>query len=438
MKFNFLILTFACVICLSSCSEQKTHEIPVRAKIGYGPFSKSFAGLSFYDFDDEHNPWRAMYLNPTGIPDDWTGIEIGDIDINIYQAVYYNYHEGLIEKEFYEEMLRAWNWSPDSTELSKEPLRSKVAYVYGKDASGEMKIIVDANNNLDFSDDESFSPYAVASFADIDSLVIEENSVIVSYDVLLNNKVVEVKVPLLICFYERVEKLVANFPQHLEANYKGETILITSGGFTDLSYESTNITLVDDSMNEENKIKEDDVILKNEFIEIQGSLYKNLGVNLNKNSLILEEVDVSDDLYSTQVGFKSFLFEDTDITTGENISLEALQGKYVFLDFWAVWCGPCLSEIPAMKELYAQTDREKFEIVGIVGDSPLQSVKDLIENDSISWPQIVSDSNNQIKETYGIKGYPTTFLINPEGKIIAKDLRGQMMVDHILELLAEE
>ncbi len=437
MKFNLLILTFACVICLSSCSEQKTHGIPVTTKIGYGPFGTSFGGLSFYDFDDEYNPWRAMYLNPTGIPDDWTDIEIGDIEINILQMVYQSYHEGLISKENYEQAQNAWNWSPDSTQLSKEPLRTKVAFVFGKDASGEMKIIVDTNNNLDFSDDESFSPFELDSFSDRDS-VVEENSVLVSYERLLNNKVVETEAHLLICISSSTDRLMANFAQYLEANFKGETILIASGGFTDLSYESTNLVLVGDSMKDEDRITEENIILKNEFIEIQGSLYKNLGVNLNKNCLILEEVDVSDDLYSTQVGFKSFLFEDTDITTGENISLEALQGKYVFLDFWAVWCGPCLWEIPAMKELYAQTDREKFEIVGIVGDSPLQSVKDLIENDSISWPQIVSDSNNKLKETYGIKGYPTTFLINPEGKIIAKDLRGQMMVDHILELLAEE
>jgi len=90
-----------------------------------------------------------------------------------------------------------------------------------------------------------------------------------------------------------------------------------------------------------------------------------------------------------------------------------------------------------LKELYKKTDREKFEIIGIVGDSPSNSLRDIIERDSITWIQILSTDSNKIKETYGIHEYPTTFLVNPEGIIVAKNLRGKELEEEVLDLINE-
>ena len=113
--------------------------------------------------------------------------------------------------------------------------------------------------------------------------------------------------------------------------------------------------------------------------------------------------------------------------TESHIASKDLIGKYVLLDFWAIWCGPCRQEIPNMKSLYEKTDREKFEIIGIVGDSPSKALKEIVENNSITWPQILSTDSNKIKEAYGILGYSTSLLLNPEGIIVAqrKSLRRQ-------------
>ena len=86
---------------------------------------------------------------------------------------------------------------------------------------------------------------------------------------------------------------------------------------------------------------------------------------------------------------------------------------------------------------YEKTDREKFEIVGVVGDSPLDALMKIIETDSITWSQILSTDSNKIKEEYGIKGYLTTFLIDPEGVIIAKDLRGLELEMKVMKLVKE-
>lgn len=431
MKAKLLILTLACAIITSSCIEQKTYEIPLTNKVGYGSFNHSFAFATPYD-SDRSVSWRIPYLDPVGIPEDWTDVEVGDIDVNVFQTTYQNYYSGLVDKNSFEEAQKVWNWEPDSMVFSKDELKTKVAFVQGKDVSGKFIMKIDANNNLDFSDDESFYPVVLTEDMDIDS-VVAENHILFSYEKLLNGKITEVSAPIFIAYSDRSHSAIVSFPQVLIAEFKGETLSVSTEGFYNLSYENIQISVIDDSIQ-----KDENLILKNEFIEIKDKLYKNLGVNTNKNCLILEKVSASKvQLYSTQIGFKPFPIEEKDFISEKNISLDSLQGKYVLLEFWASWCGFCRFEISNLKELYSKTDREKFEIISIAGDSPYNQIKTIVENDSMSWPQLLSDNNNKLKSIYNIQGYPTSYLINPDGIIEAKNIRGREMVDTILDLLNE-
>ena len=123
---------------------------------------------------------------------------------------------------------------------------------------------------------------------------------------------------------------------------------------------------------------------------------------------------------------------EKEFTNGTTISSESLKGKYVLLDFWAESCAPCIAEFPNLKELYAKTDREKFEIIGIVGRSSPNRLKERIEQHALAWPQIFSDN---IVDMYGIPGFPTTFILDTEGTIIAKDVRGKELEEKILSLI---
>lgn len=438
MKFQTLSLTVFCFSILFGCSKPKTIELPLTHQNGYGHLNYSLRGISPYS-ENKNNPWIKTYLSVTGLPENWTEIKYGDIETNIYQSVYQNHLIGNVSDKMYAKLQKSWNWKPDTLTLSKEALKTKIAFAFGKDTDGVTKVIVDANNNLDFSDDTSFTPYVLSQneIKNEDSVALSK-AITVSFEQLVDNKKQLITAPLFIVHMPKYNMFMCNFPQYSVAHFDGEEIAVCSDNFANLSYNNSSIVVIPDSLKDGDKISRENITAKNEFIEIKGDFYKNVGVNTNRNTLVLEKMTLpKSELYSTQVGFKSFPFEGNDFVTDSLVSLKQFKGKYVLLDFWAGFCGPCRKEIPNLKKLYEKTDREKFEIVGLVGDTPSGVLKKMIEKESISWTQILSTDSNRIKEAFGITGYPTTFLVNPEGVIVAKNLRGKKLEEKVLALIEE-
>lgn len=431
IKAILLLSIFLCLIV--GCKKDNTLKLPITYYQGFGPFESSGGGAIPLYNDDKNNPWKQTFLKVSGVPQNWTDTKVGDINSDIYQYVYQNYHLGNISREWFEELKKKWDWEPDTLNLSKEPIKCRAAFAIGIDPNGTTMVVVDANNNYDFSDDEPFIPIEYNSNLDWDSLA-NNNVIDVSFERLLNNKKIQFKAPLLITTLNQDLYLLCNFAQYGTAKLENELISIQSSKFRDLTYKHAGIT-IDQSFNGE-KIEFQKLVFNNEYLEIGNNLYKNLGVNRNEDYLLLEKMDLpKNQIHSTQIGFKAFDFSESQFKKQTTISLDSLEGKYVFLDFWATWCGPCIQEIPNLKTLYNKTDKSKFEIIGVVGDSPIQALEQLMNKHEIIWPQIVSDNSNKIKEKYGIIGYPTTFLISPEGIIIAKNLRGKELDNKIESLI---
>ena len=128
---------------------------------------------------------------------------------------------------------------------------------------------------------------------------------------------------------------------------------------------------------------------------------------------------------------------------GEQVSLESVvrnpANKYVLLDFWASWCGPCMGEVPHLKKTYDEFRKKGFEIYGVSFDEDRGDWLGAVEQNDMNWLHVseVKGFDNQAAKDYAIQGIPSNFLIDGQGTIVARNLRGEALYEKISELLAQ-
>jgi peroxiredoxin len=125
---------------------------------------------------------------------------------------------------------------------------------------------------------------------------------------------------------------------------------------------------------------------------------------------------------------------------GETIALSDLRGKVVLIDFWASWCGPCRRENPNVVKMYNKYKSKGFEILGVSLDSSKDRWVGAIEQDGLTWPHIsdLKKWQSEYAKLYGVRSIPHTVLLDAEGKIVARGLRGVMLENKVAEILGEQ
>ena len=131
-------------------------------------------------------------------------------------------------------------------------------------------------------------------------------------------------------------------------------------------------------------------------------------------------------------------FTEND-TTGKPLSLSSLRGNYVLVDFWASWCHPCRGENPNLVKQYALYKNKGFQILSVSLDDHADRWKQAIVQDGLQWVHVsdLKGWNNMACKLYAIRAVPSSFLIDPQGKIVATGLRGEELNKKLAEIYGE-
>jgi thiol-disulfide isomerase/thioredoxin len=420
-------------------------EILLNEKVdGYGPLGNTSTSMGSNDMLDSMS--LVGYPTLKHLPDSLTDLKVYTVIMNQRQFCYQNYRNGLVSREYFLGEFKQPNWKlADTCRLTSQIVRNYISVAVGFDRLHQPKYVIDANGNNDFSDDELYTlnENLLARQAD--------NSKSVSIEYFDGKNVMQENILCAVTLRRSGTKdniaVSFSFPQfrYTKVLYEGELFYIC----TDQNGNNNSIYILPDRPNFQ-PLTRDKAIEPNQYLTI-GDVnfrYEPISQNLNRIRLIREnqtidkkasksntlELEVPSTLVSAQVGKLAPEIKGLNVWDGSLLSLTALRGKYVFLDFWFTACGPCIMEFPYIRKVYDTFSSDQLIIIGVVEDDYNRKIKQFMTEKQVFWPTIVKSYSTTNAKGYNIPSWPTSFLIDPDGKIITTNLRGNELFIYLENL----
>jgi peroxiredoxin len=155
--------------------------------------------------------------------------------------------------------------------------------------------------------------------------------------------------------------------------------------------------------------------------------------NSEDGKQVLEKINIA---FKTAIGQPAPQFTQNN-TNEQPVALTSLKGKYVLIDFWASWCGPCRAENPSVVKAYNKFRDKNFEILAVSLDNKKEPWLEAIKKDGLTWLHVsdLKGWKNEVAVLYNVQAVPQNWLIDPNGIIIAKNMRGEELSKKLGELV---
>ncbi|WP_051590781.1 TlpA family protein disulfide reductase [Flavobacterium daejeonense] len=364
------------------------------------------------------------YPKMKNIPDSLSNIKEYLFILNDFQFYYQNYKQGIYSKDFF--MQKAINNKKnlkDTIFLTGQKVKTTISVLAGYTPNNSIVYIIDSNNNDDFSDEAANT--LVSKLYKQDDIIEHALAVDIEYfdgtTIKKDKQLITVEKSL----SDKDLALMFKFPQfkYGKVQLGNDSYLIISESFN----RNQSIFLVKDQPYFD-RIDRKHEIKPNQYLKIDDNYiqYTPLTQNLSKIKLTISPNEQDNKTMPTanQVDMIAPNISGVNALNNTEISLKKYRGKYVFLDFWSTSCPPCIKEFPKIKEVYDKFSHKDLEIIGIADVRGKIDINKFIIDQNVTWPTIDEKHPKTISKGYQIISYPTSYLIDPNGKIIATDLRG--------------
>jgi len=356
------------------------------------------------------------------------------------QYIFNEYTGGRRSRELFLKELT--HYKIDTNKLSRNEIKSSVQIFCGL-RGNKKEIIVDANNDNDFSNDIIYEFDTTRTSRTYSGDTLETLPLIrVRYQTVLNNKTISKYTYIRLKPYDDSYRYKNDLDRRLNVytmnsiskegkfmvsdheykvniclNHNGDVENYSSGYYYKIQRKGNEYS---PDLYEQNK----------KDVSVQGHLYQAVNCSKNGDTLTLIYKGFREKPVGGFIDFAIPKLNGVD-SKGKPIEIEKFlsAGKYVLLDFWGSWCAPCIRSMPAMNEIFSRVDRAKVQLLGIdfeYNQKGQSSASELTIKHKIDWPQISesppgSDKALKVAEALDVKMYPTIILISPDGKVVARE-----------------
>lgn len=436
------------------CQNADTLIVDLQITSGYGPFFFGFKNTSVVAKDSQ----------------DFKGLEsfgpkamIWRFNVQNGLEYYKKFKSGTVtEEEFFQRM----GEDVDMNNFTTDPVSSYIYFLVKRD-SEEKIVVVDANHNLDFSDDQAFhfeldleaKEKEIFTMSDPRKGAEYRNSlptVLATYQYFYQGHHRSDSVWMKVNPFNSMIQSKDSLENKLRATL--ELYQYRSGSFELPDGRKMNIGISKGAANAFfSNIGSAMVIgnegmplpdLKQDYEELvqfgegyyaEPFLITPLRVHPLGESLIIEVKRMTEIPPKAFPGFQAPPMRLTDLNDNP-FDLEDFRGEYVLLDFWGTWCGPCVAEIPILKEAYSSLPTDGWKFYGVAVDKNAEVVQNFVKEQSIPWRQIFLSQRAEETQTflssYRIRSFPTYILIGPDGTVLARG--GGSDLENIISTLAEK